>query len=301
MRIKLVVLAALLGCLALFLGVLLGRTQNLTTTPDDRASHARSQRPPGSAPEPIPLTSRTDERFRGLDRDGDGLLNFDKVSETRKGKMDKGDVNGGSDLDPDEWDEDLGPLSRAPPPNEARMPRPAARPPFNDSRRSRPKANRLSRYPKNLPAWFKDYDTDGDGQVGLYEWKAKGDNLEEFKKYDLNDDGFITIEELIRSGQFTTTNAPATANGLQAESGDFFYFEVTGVSRGSVWGTDVYTADSSIAAAAVHAGVVEVGQTRLVKVTLLPGAERYEGSVRNGVTTQSYGGFARSFRVSVAN
>ena len=37
--------------------------------------------------------------------------------------------------------------------------------------------------------------------------------------------------------------------------------EVTGSSQGTVWGTDLYTDDSSIPAAAVHAGVLKDGET----------------------------------------
>ena len=75
-----------------------------------------------------------------------------------------------------------------------------------------------------------------------------------------------------------------------------FTAEVVG-SDGTVWGTDVYTDDSSIAAAAVHAGLVKVGERGLVKVTLLPGQEKYAGSERNGLTSGSYDTWGGSFRV----
>jgi Ca2+-binding EF-hand superfamily protein len=55
-----------------------------------------------------------------------------------------------------------------------------------------------SALPKGLPAWFKQLDTDGDGQVALHEWRAAGKNLDEFHRYDLNGDGFITVEEMQR-------------------------------------------------------------------------------------------------------
>jgi len=51
---------------------------------------------------------------------------------------------------------------------------------------------------KDLPPWFKELDQDGDGQISLAEWKEAGRSVEEFRKYDLNDDGFITAEELLR-------------------------------------------------------------------------------------------------------
>jgi Ca2+-binding EF-hand superfamily protein len=52
--------------------------------------------------------------------------------------------------------------------------------------------------PKSLPPWFKDLDTDGDGQVALYEWRRAGKSIDEFREYDLNDDGFITADEVIQ-------------------------------------------------------------------------------------------------------
>jgi Ca2+-binding EF-hand superfamily protein len=52
--------------------------------------------------------------------------------------------------------------------------------------------------PTNLPAWFKELDKDKDGQISLYEWRKGGKTGEEFRKYDLNEDGFVTPEEVLR-------------------------------------------------------------------------------------------------------
>jgi Ca2+-binding EF-hand superfamily protein len=54
---------------------------------------------------------------------------------------------------------------------------------------------------KGLPSWFKDLDTDQDGQISLREWEESGKNLDEFRKYDLNGDGFITADELLRKAK----------------------------------------------------------------------------------------------------
>ena len=67
-------------------------------------------------------------------------------------------------------------------------------------------------------------------------------------------------------------------------------------SRGQVWGTGVYTSDSSLASAAVHAGVLADGQTGTVVVEVLPGAASYEGSSRYGVASSKWGSFGKSFR-----
>jgi LCCL domain len=74
-----------------------------------------------------------------------------------------------------------------------------------------------------------------------------------------------------------------------------------GAIDGRVWGTDVYTDDSPVAAAAVHAGVLAPGEFGFVKITLLPGQARYEGSPRNGVSSQNFDAFAGSFRLERAS
>jgi hypothetical protein len=88
---------------------------------------------------------------------------------------------------------------------------------------------------------------------------------------------------------------------LEGKIGAALIVEVVGGPDGPVWGTDVYTHDSSIAAAATHAGVLAIGERGFVKVTVLPGQNRYVGSERNGVVSQGFGSFGGSFRVERAN
>src|SRR5205085_8044947 len=64
---------------------------------------------------------------------------------------------------------------------------------------------------------------------------------------------------------------------------------------GNVWGTDVYTDDSSIATAAVHAGLVKPGERAIVTLTIVESPEQHRGTTRNGVTSRVYGPFASSF------
>jgi Ca2+-binding EF-hand superfamily protein len=49
-----------------------------------------------------------------------------------------------------------------------------------------------------LPDWFAKYDTDGDGQVGLYEWVKAGRPVVEFQAMDRNGDGLLEAAELLR-------------------------------------------------------------------------------------------------------
>ena len=93
----------------------------------------------------------------------------------------------------------------------------------------------------------------------------------------------------------------ALAGHEGAEPGRTLLFEVTGRTDGVVWGTDVYTADSRLAAAAVHAGVVRVGERALVRVSLLDGADQFfEGTDRYGVQSNDYPAFPLAFRVERA-
>jgi predicted nucleic acid-binding Zn ribbon protein len=63
---------------------------------------------------------------------------------------------------------------------------------------------------------------------------------------------------------------------------------------GTVWGTGVYTTDSRICRAAVHAGVIQPsGGT--VNVVPAPGMPAYQGSLANGIQTSNYGPWSGSF------
>jgi hypothetical protein len=79
--------------------------------------------------------------------------------------------------------------------------------------------------------------------------------------------------------------------------GEVLYFRVTGTSRGSVWGTEVYTDDSELAAAAVHAGFLKDGETGIIGVMFLPGQDKYVGSTRNGVRSSDFWQYGGSYRI----
>ncbi len=94
---------------------------------------------------------------------------------------------------------------------------------------------------------------------------------------------------------------PANLTGYRNRVGQSFQFLLTGATSGGVWGTDVYTDDSSVARAAVHAGVIAPGETKTVTVTVLPGQSNYAASTRNGVTTSSWGAWSGSYSFAGAS
>jgi hypothetical protein len=89
-----------------------------------------------------------------------------------------------------------------------------------------------------------------------------------------------------------TLNAAPNPGNLEAFKGRIgktFWFKVTGVVGGQIWGTKVYTSDSALATTAVHAGVLKAGQTGVVHVKIVTPPASYAGSTRNGVTSAPYG------------
>lgn len=89
---------------------------------------------------------------------------------------------------------------------------------------------------------------------------------------------------------------PGNLLALHTQVGKTFLFEVTGSRSGPVWGTDVYTSDSKLATAAVHAGKVRVGQRKAVRVTVVQPPASFDGSTRHGVTTFPYGPYPGAYR-----
>jgi hypothetical protein len=84
---------------------------------------------------------------------------------------------------------------------------------------------------------------------------------------------------------------PGSLAQFQNQLGSTLAFRVTGRLGGAVYGTDIYTSDTTLATAAVHAGVLRVGQTGVVRVKILGQQPFFTGTMKNGVSSASYGGF----------
>lgn len=86
------------------------------------------------------------------------------------------------------------------------------------------------------------------------------------------------------------------ATPFKGRVGERFTFKCPpGLVPGGVWGTDLYTADSKICAAAVHAGAISAEAGGEVTIEIRGGSDSYVGSERNGVATGAYGPYDSSY------
>jgi hypothetical protein len=92
---------------------------------------------------------------------------------------------------------------------------------------------------------------------------------------------------------------PGSLTGVRDQVGKTFAYKVTGRIDSVVWGTGVYTTDSTLATAAVHAGALKDGQTGIVRVTIIAPPPAFAGSTQNGVTSWVYGAYPAAYQVIV--
>ncbi len=94
----------------------------------------------------------------------------------------------------------------------------------------------------------------------------------------------------------------ANATSLNGTDGQTFTLACSpGGTAHSVWGSDIYTADSSICTAGVHSGLITYQQGGAVTIELRPGRTIYGCSERNGVTTGPFGSYQHSFVFKTPN
>jgi hypothetical protein len=118
-------------------------------------------------------------------------------------------------------------------------------------------------------------------------------------------DEALAIRERIRGLKASLLQAQPDPGSLAVlppqPPGTHVLFDVTGSSDGVVWGTDVYTHDSDLAAAAVHAGVLRDGERGIVRVIYTDTLNvAFTGSPRNGVWSEDFGPWPVGYRVERA-
>ena len=106
-------------------------------------------------------------------------------------------------------------------------------------------------------------------------------------------------ETIVRAAEDQTSVLWNTSASMIAfEAGKTFKFKCpSGGQESAVWGTEIYTLDSSICNAAVHAGKLASESGGAVTIELRPGESAYKGSTRNGIKSNDYGQYGSSFVV----
>jgi Ca2+-binding EF-hand superfamily protein len=187
---------------------------------------------PGAPADANNANSWVERSFRRLDQNGDGLLNYDELAgdETLRAERDRWDTNKDGFIDLTEYkayaeartqqrQTERGGISLEGVPMVLEEAPPA------EEEEKKPVVYRAGKLPKELPGWFAQLDTDNDGQIGLYEWRAGGRSIEEFQQIDRNGDGFLTIEEVMRhnrNGKQSIAGGPPAGNfGRDAQAFNF--------------------------------------------------------------------------------
>lgn len=113
-------------------------------------------------------------------------------------------------------------------------------------------------------------------------------------------DEAVAVRDLIR--MLTAVHLPLQPNAgnltrYRDKVGQTFYFEVTGRTTGSIWGTEVYTCDTDLATAAVHIGALKDGETGIVQVNIIESPSEHVASMQNGIHSHQWGSYPASYTV----
>jgi hypothetical protein len=100
------------------------------------------------------------------------------------------------------------------------------------------------------------------------------------------------------NSDITPIDWETSAGGFQGEAGKTYTFRCPGEgSAKSIYGSDIYTDDSSICTAAVHVGLITVERGGVVTIEIRPGRSNYGSTTRHGIKSINFGEYGRSFVV----
>jgi Ca2+-binding EF-hand superfamily protein len=154
--------------------------------------------------------------FKRFDLNGDGFLNPDEAPPALRQEFTLWDKNKDGVIDYKEFRSYLQATVRRE--QNAKIGAKAVANLLKMSEEDRPVVYRAGNLPLDkLPPWFVQLDTDHDGQIGLYEWRRAGKPLHEFQAMDRNNDGFLTVEEILYY-QATLARKEAAASNTQLVS-----------------------------------------------------------------------------------
>jgi len=198
--------------------------------------------PMGSTPQIDPEKQARLERwgedlFRQADRNKDGLLDYEEMSDTVRAERDRWDTNRDGFIDAQEYkpyivawvakrEEDRnGGRKNDGGNNNNNNNQPnvviVEQQPMQEEEEARPTVIRAGKLPKETPLWFTSTDKDGDGQIMLYEWRTAGKVIREFQDMDRNGDGLLTVEETIWFARTANERAKQLANAEGAQPAVF--------------------------------------------------------------------------------
>lgn len=154
--------------------------------------------------------------FRRSDRDNDGLLSADEMSESLRDERDKWDFNRDGFIELSEYRTYFAARMQQTMKEREEMRNERREGQEGEELERKPVLFRAGKLPKELPSWFAQLDANADAQVGLYEWKESKKPFTEFKQYDRNGDNFLTVEEVLL---YVKLNKPSGGDSFSSANG----------------------------------------------------------------------------------
>ncbi len=100
------------------------------------------------------------------------------------------------------------------------------------------------------------------------------------------------------SDEITPIDWGTAASSFKGGDGQTYKFQCPpGGTEYIIWGSDIYTLDSSICTAAVHAGLFTFASGGTVTIEYKPGRQIYGSTTRNGVKSHTFGEYPHSYVV----
>jgi hypothetical protein len=162
-----------------------------------------------------------DDGFNRADANHDGLLDYNEMPDDLRDTLDTWDNDENGVVDLGEYrDYHVAKIQqRLTEREEEGLPTPWS------GRERKPTVTTRNNLPRDLPEWFTQLDENADVQVSFREWRLdKKKSLDEFSRYDRNNDGFLTVEEVARG---KSRAAPGGTNGVPVRDGSIVRGGVT--------------------------------------------------------------------------